>query len=159
MQVLICVMNLTGHACMVAGEQAGRGGAQGGGAVREAHRGGGRPRRPPRRPDAAQLRRQRRPGDQFFPPSSSYIAFLEFLRRRRDVCCCFVCFVPWLSLCLCLASFLDRPAGCMHALLQAASQFLIFFLLFQKRSIFLLFLKFPKLGREIIREKRGLWIW
>lgn len=55
-------------------------------------------------------------------------------------------------------SSIGRPGACMHCCKLQAS-FLLFFLLFQKRSIFLLFLKFPKLGREIIREKRALWIW
>ena len=51
------------------GHQAGRGGGEGGGAVREADRGGGRPGGPPRRADAAQLRRQRRPGNQPTTPA------------------------------------------------------------------------------------------
>jgi hypothetical protein len=75
------------------GEQAGRGRAQGGGALREAYRGGGRPRRPPRRPDAAQRRHQRRPGNE----PAGWITFRRVPSIATPPRCVLLLRVPWLS--------------------------------------------------------------
>jgi len=129
------------------GEQAWRGGAQGGGAVREAHRGGGRPRRPPRRPDAAQLRRQRRPGNQREPRRRRRRRVPSIPTRRRRARCVVVLLIASFLGFLC--GFVSPPSSSLGACIAATCKaFSFLFLFFIQKENFLLFYNFVTWGKR-----------